>query len=253
MGDSVMDFSGSCAVVTGGATGIGEACAHIFARRGAAVVVMDFNAEGAERVVNDIQSEGGDAAAAVVDLTDWKATRAAVGEILQRKGRLDILVHSAGGFPKYITLADIPVEDWDGVVDANLKSMFLLLKAVSPIMKEAGYGRIVTLSSAAARISAHSPHYTAAKTGVLGLTRMAARELGPYGITVNAVAPASVKTPRTNAMRTKEQTKRIEQNTPLGRMCEPEEIAWPIVFLCSREAGYITGVTLDINGGITMV
>jgi 3-oxoacyl-[acyl-carrier protein] reductase len=139
------------------------------------------------------------------------------------------------------------------VVDANLKSMFLLLKAVSPIMKEAGYGRIVTLSSAAARISAHSPHYTAAKTGVLGLTRMAARELGPHGITVNAIAPASVKTPRTNAMRTDEQTRRIEQNTPLGRMCEPEEIAWPIVFLCSKEAGYITGVTLDVNGGITMI
>lgn len=251
--NTVMDFTGQVAVVTGGATGIGESCAHLFARGGATVVVMDFDSKGAERVVKDIQAEGGEAFTSVVDLTDWSATKKEVEEIHQRSGRLDILVHSAGGFPKYISLEDIPIEHWDGVVDGNLKSMFLLLKAVSPIMKESGYGRIVTLSSAAARISGHSPHYTAAKTGVLGLTRMAARELGPHGITVNAVAPASVKTPRTNAMRTDEQEERIRKTTPLRRMCEPEEIAWPILFLCSKEAGYITGVTLDVNGGVTMV
>ena len=214
---------------------------------------MDFDKNGAERVASDIRNEGGDAFVAVVDLTDWEATESALKGIQKDAGRLDILVHSAGGFPKYISLEDIPVEHWDGVIDANLKSMFLLLKAASPIMKTAGYGRIVTLSSAAARISGHSPHYTAAKTGVLGLTRMAARELGPFGITVNAVAPASVRTPRTNAMRTPEQTNRIEQSTPLRRMCEPEEISWPILFLCSKEAGYITGVTLDVNGGVAMI
>ena len=214
---------------------------------------MDFDKNGAERVASDIRNEGGDAFVAVVDLTDWEATESALKGIQKNAGRLDILVHSAGGFPKYISLEDIPVEHWDGVIDANLKSMFLLLKAASPIMKTAGYGRIVTLSSAAARISGHSPHYTAAKTGVLGLTRMAARELGPFGITVNAVAPASVRTPRTNAMRTPEQTNRIEQSTPLRRMCEPEEISWPILFLCSKEAGYITGVTLDVNGGVAMI
>lgn len=253
MSDSVMDFSGQCAIVTGGATGIGESCAHLFARRGATVSVMDFDAKGAERVVGAIRAEGGEAFASVVDLTDWEATRSAVEEVHRRAGRLDILVHSAGGFPRYITLAEIPAEHWDGVVDANLKSTFLLFKAAGPIMSAAGYGRIVTLSSAAARISAHSPHYTAAKTGVLGLIRMAARELGPHGITVNAVAPASVNTPRTMGMRTEAQMENIRRVTPLRRMCDPEEVAWPILFLCSREAGYITGVTLDVNGGITMV
>ncbi|MFP6890096.1 MAG: SDR family NAD(P)-dependent oxidoreductase [Nitrospinota bacterium] len=245
MSDSAMDFEGQTVIVTGGATGIGESCAHLFARRGASVTVMDIDAAGAGWVVDEVRGEGGEAETSVVNLTDFQATR--------RTGRLNILVHSAGGFPRYISLLDIPVEDWDGVLDNNLKSMFYLLKAVAPLMIEGGYGRIVTLSSAAARSSNHSPHYTSAKTGVLGLTRQAARELGPHGITVNAVAPASVNTPRTMGMRTETQVENIERAMPLQRMCEPEEIAWPILFLCSREAGYITGVTLDINGGSTMV
>ncbi len=253
MSDSVIGFEGQSVIVTGGATGIGESCAHLFAGRGASVTVMDFDARGAERVAGEVQAEGGDAAASIVDLTDYGATREAVEGVCGRTGRLDVLVHSAGGFPRYISLIDMPVEDWDGVVNNNLKSIFHLLKAAAPLMIEGGYGRIVTLSSAVARSSNHSPHYTSAKTGVLGLTRQAARELGPHGITVNAVAPASVNTPRTMGMRTEAQTENIRRITPLGRMCEPEEIAWPIVFLCSREAGYITGVTLDINGGSTMV
>ena len=253
MSDSAMDFEGQTVIVTGGATGIGESCAHLFARRGASVTVMDIDAAGAGRVGDEVRGEGGEAETSVVNLTDFQATREAVEAVHRRTGRLNILVHSAGGFPRYISLLDIPVEDWDGVLDNNLKSMFYLLKAVAPLMIEGGYGRIVTLSSAAARSSNHSPHYTSAKTGVLGLTRQAARELGPHGITVNAVAPASVNTPRTMGMRTETQVENIERATPLQRMCEPEEIAWPILFLCSREAGYITGVTLDINGGSTMV
>ena len=205
-----------------------------------------------KRVVDEIREEGGEAKVSVVDLTDFRATRGAVDAIFCSTKRLDILVHSAGGFPRYISLLDIPVDDWDVVLDNNLKSMFYLLKVSAPLMIEGGYGRFVTLSSAAARSSNHSPHYTSAKTGVLGLTRQAARELGPHGITVNAVAPASVNTPRTIEMRTAEQIESIKRSTPLRRMCEPKEIAWPILFLCSPEAGYITGVTLDINGGSTM-
>ena len=254
MNISVLDFAQQSVVVTGGATGIGESCARLFARRGATVTVMDIDAKGAERVTTAIREEGGDACCSVVDLTDWSATRAALEECHGRTQRLDVVVHSAGGFPRYVSLMECPVETWDGVVDSNLKSMFHLLKAAVPLMIPAGYGRFVTLSSMAVRGSTivSAPHYAAAKAGVLGLTRQAARVLGPHGITVNAVAPGSVKTPRTNAMRTPEATRRIEQNTPLGRLCEPEEVAWPILFLCSREASYITGVTLDVNGGGAM-
>ena len=248
-------FEGQSAIVTGAATGIGESTARILAQRGASVTVMDFDAEGAEAVTKSINESGGAAHCAVVDLTDWEATSAAVNEAHRRAGGLEILVHSAGGFPQYVSLLDCPVDAWDGVVNSNLKSMFYLLKAAAPLMVAANYGRFVTLSSMAARsgVNPNPPHYTAAKAGVLGLTRQAARELGPHGVTVNAVAPANVQTPRGLKIRTPERIAHIEKSSPLGRLSESHEIAEAVIFLCSREAGYITGVTLDVNGGATMI
>jgi NAD(P)-dependent dehydrogenase (short-subunit alcohol dehydrogenase family) len=250
-----MDFAGQSAVITGGATGIGEACCHLFAESGAEVTVMDINREGAGRVAGDITGKGLRAAVSVVDLTDYDATVRAVGEVVQRAGAIDVIVHSAGGFPRYINLMDCPVDSWDGVVDSNLKSLFYLLKAATPAMIEKGYGRIVALSSMAVRGAriVSGPHYAAAKAGEIGLIQQAARALGRHGITANIVAPGAVRTPRTNAMRTPEAEKRIEDSTPVGRLSEPVEIAWPILFLASREAGYITGATLDVNGGDVMV
>lgn len=249
-----MDFTGQTALVTGAATGIGESCARLFASRGAAVTLMDLDGEGAERVATSIRGDGGTAEVSVVDLTDWPATREAVEAVHRAAGRIDAIVHSAGGFPRYITLMDCPVESWDTVVDSNLKSFFYLLKAATPMMIEAGYGRIVVLSSMAVRGTyiVSAPHYAAAKAGVLGVMQQAARVLGRHGITVNAVAPGSVRTPRTNAMRTEEAIRMIEQTTPVGRLAEADEIAWPILFLSSREAGYITGATIDVNGGASM-
>ena len=249
------DFEGQCAVVTGGATGIGEAAARELARRGCAVCVMDIDAAGADRVAQAIQAEGGEAFPAVTNLLDWEATRAGVEAAHRRKGRLDIVVHSAGGFPKYVSLMDCPVEAWDGVVNSNLRSMFYLLKAAAPLMIARKYGRFVSLSSMAARsgVNPNPPHYTAAKGGVLALTRQAALELGKHGITVNAVAPANVQSPRAKAIRSEERLRHIAQTTPLGRTSEPGEIAAAVVFLCSPAASYITGVTLDVNGGATMI
>lgn len=255
MSESKERFSGQSAFVTGSATGIGESCARKLAAGGAAVAVCDFNEEGGRRVAGDIEKTGGQAIFIKADLTDWEQTRAAVEDFKNRHGRLDILVHSAGGFPKYVSLLDCPVDAWDAVVNSNLKSMFHLLKAAAPLMIEGGYGRFVSLSSMAARsgTNPNPPHYTAAKGGVLALTRQAALELGPHGITVNAVAPANVNSPRGLASRTQARIEHIKITTPLRRLSEPDEIAEAVVFLCSPEASYITGVTLDVNGGATMI
>jgi 3-oxoacyl-[acyl-carrier protein] reductase len=133
--------------------------------------------------------------------------------------------------------------------------MFHVLKAAAPHMIAARYGRIVSFSSMAARsaVNPNPPHYTAAKAGVLGLTRQVAGELGQFGITVNAIAPANVRTLRANATRSDDYVEHIKKVTPLRRLCEPEEVAAAVLFLCSKEAGYITGVTLDVNGGATMI
>jgi NAD(P)-dependent dehydrogenase (short-subunit alcohol dehydrogenase family) len=247
-------LAGQCAIVTGAATGIGESIARMLAAQAASVHLLDIDAAGAQRVASELGARGLEAHASVVDLTDWEATRRAVEAAHAHNRRLDIVVHSAGGFPKYVSLIDCPVADWDTVVDSNLRSMFYLLKAAAPLMTAARYGRFVTLSSMAARsgVNPNPPHYTAAKAGVLGLTRQAALELGRHGITVNAVAPANVQTPRTRAIRSPERIAHIERTTPVGRLCEPDEVAAAVVFLCSPQAGYITGVTLDVNGGATM-
>jgi NAD(P)-dependent dehydrogenase (short-subunit alcohol dehydrogenase family) len=133
--------------------------------------------------------------------------------------------------------------------------MFYLLKAAAPLMVQRGYGRFVSLTSMAARsgVNPNPPHYTAAKGGMLALTRQAARDLGPHGITVNNVAPANVQTPRTKAIRSADRIAHIQKTTPVGRLSEPQEIADAIVFLASPRASYITGVTLDVNGGATMI
>lgn len=257
MGRNIMSdkgFEGQNAIVTGAATGIGESAARTLAEKGATVTIFDINKEGAERVCSSINENGGKAFSSITDLTDWEATKNAIEEAKSREKGLDIVVHSAGGFPKYVSLLDCPVDTWEGILDSNLKSMFYLLKASAPLMIENEYGRFVSLSSMAARsgTNPNPPHYTAAKGGVLALTRQAALELGKYNITVNAVAPANVNSPRGLANRTTERISHIESTSPMRRLCEPDEIASAVVFLCSKEAGYITGATLDVNGGATM-
>ncbi|VTU16201.1 3-oxoacyl-[acyl-carrier-protein] reductase FabG [Variovorax sp. PBL-H6] len=248
-------FEGRTAIVTGAATGIGAATAATLAREGAIVCIMDMNREGAEESARAITEEGGRAEVRIVDLGSWEQTRDAIDGFAKAHGRLDIVVHSAGGFPAYVSLIDCPVEAWDPVVNSNLRSMFYLLKAAAPHMMERNFGRFVSLSSMAARsgVNPNPPHYTAAKGGMLALTRQAARDLGPHGITVNAVAPANVETPRTLGIRSAERIAHIQRTTPLGRLAQPQEIANAVVWLASPQASYVTGITMDVNGGATMI
>lgn len=252
--DGLINFEGQSVIVTGGAAGTGEVTAQLFAKHGASVAIIDKD-PAAHDVASGIRDTGGDAVAYIIDLTDWDATRTCIDHVHKSKGRIDALAHVAGGFTKLVGILDCPVEDWDPVVETNLKPMFHLLKAVAPYMIQAKYGRIVSFSSMAARsaVNPNPPHYTAAKAGMLGVTRQAAGELGPYGITVNAIAPANIRTPRSDATRSAEYLEHIKRVTPLQRLCEREEVAAAVLFLCSKEAGYITGVTLDVNGGATMV
>ncbi len=248
-------FEGQTVIVTGAAQGIGEAVAVAFARLGTRVMVADLNATGAAQVVNDLRRSGFVAEAATVDVTRSNSVEAMVQATLANWGRVDILVNAAGGFPRSVGAEDIDDDAWKKVVDLNLTSVFLCCRAVLPHMKAARYGRIVNVSSEAGRmpITLSAVHYAAAKAGILGLTRHLAREAGAYGITVNAVAPGTTRTPRVAQLHAAEKMAWIEQLTPLGRIAEVDDQVGPILFLASDAARYVTGATLDVNGGRLML
>jgi len=250
-----MRLQGKVVLITGAARGIAEAAAPRLAKEGASVVLADRNPEGARRLADQIMEKGGRAVAVEVDVTSKAAVERMVARALETFGQVDVLVNSAGGYiPLRGTLATTE-EEWDSVVDSNLKSTFLCCQAVLPVMMERQYGRIVNMASLAGRSS--SPllgvHYTAAKAGVLGLTRHIAKEFGPYGITANAIAPGTTYGPRVSEIMTVEQEQAMVKMIPLGRLAEADDVVPVILFLASDDSRYITGASIDVNGGILMI
>ncbi|HYB74786.1 MAG TPA: SDR family NAD(P)-dependent oxidoreductase [Candidatus Sulfotelmatobacter sp.] len=243
------------AVVTGAGQGLGEAIARRLAAEGAAVAVVDVEGGLADGVAREIQAAGSRAVAVRTDVTDRASVRAMVDEVGRRLGEPDILVNNAGGFPKLRTLLEVEEEEWDAILALNLKSAYLCSRAVLPGMIARRGGRIVSLSSPAARSLTNfsATHYAAAKAGILGFTRHLAYEVGQYGITVNAVAPGTTLTERVRRARTPEDQARIASLVPLGRLGLPEDSAAAVAFLASDDAAYITGITLDVNGGKVMM
>ncbi len=245
------DFSGKVAIVTGGGQGMGRAVTQLFVEAGARVAVNDKNSVAARRVADAL----GDAALAVPGDVTVKAdvdqvVRAAVDSF----GGVDILVNNAGILFS-TTLEDMEEDEWDLVIDVNMKGTYLFSRAVVPFMKQAGWGRIVNFASTAGKAvsTLGGPHYTAAKAGILGLTRATAKEFAPFGITVNAVCPGLVDTEMVRENVSAERLDAYLRSFPISRICEPWEVAELVAFLVSDRAAYITGASLDINGGDLMI
>jgi NAD(P)-dependent dehydrogenase (short-subunit alcohol dehydrogenase family) len=238
------------AVVTGAARGIGCGIALALAREGARVAACDLELGLLDDVSRRVQEMGGRAMALAVDVTRKEQIERAVGQVLDRWGQIDILVNNAGIY-EVLPVEAISEEQWDRVLAVNLKGTFLCCQAVIPAMKRQGSGRIVSMASSAGKSGGTlaGAHYSVSKAGVICLTKQLARELGPHGITANAVAPGRIDTPMIH-LASDEENEAFRRRTPLGRLGTPEDVAGAVVFLASDEASFITGEILDVNGGL---
>ncbi len=254
MGQSEGKLHNQVAIVTGAAQGMGATIAGRLAAEGATVVLSDINAEKVALVAESINAAAGDRALAMrTDVTKEDEVAEMVETTVEHCGTVGILVNNAGIL--YPTRIDyVTKAEWDEVLDVNLNGSFLCSKAVLPTMKANKFGRIVNMSSSAGRSvsTLGGVHYTAAKAGVLGLTRGMAKEVAPFGITVNAVCPGLIDTEMARENCSPEQLRAYEESFPIPRLGTPEEVAQLIVFLAT-DAAYITGAAIDINGGDLMM
>jgi 3-oxoacyl-[acyl-carrier protein] reductase len=248
-----LGLRGQVVIVTGGASGIGKGIALAFGLAGARVVLTYLSSEeGATATVAAIEEGAGQALAMRANLAEDGAAEAVVAGTVDRFGGVDILVANAGGLVQRTSVADCSRELWDRVVTVNLTATFLCCRAVLPVMQKAGRGCIITISSLAAHNGGGlgAVHYAATKGGILTFTRGLAREVGPLGIRVNGIAPGLIATQFHDRFSTAEGRKLSVGNTPLGREGLPEDVAGAALFLASRQAAFLAGETIEVNGGL---
>jgi 3-oxoacyl-[acyl-carrier protein] reductase len=240
------------AVITGGGRGIGRAIAVVFLNYGAKVVIADKAfPDDFEAFANEYRSKGMTVDARILDITNFDETSKIFGDIAKEHGRIDILINNAGITRDKLMLR-MSEEDWDLVLNVNLKGAFNATKAVIRIMAGQKYGKIVNISSVVGLIgNAGQANYSASKSGMLGLTKSTAKEFASRNINVNAVAPGFVETEMTHVL-TEEQRKAFLEVIPMKRGCKPEEVAEVVAFLSSDKSGYITGQVITVDGGMVM-
>jgi 2-hydroxycyclohexanecarboxyl-CoA dehydrogenase len=247
---------GRVAVVTGAASGMGLAIARHLAARGDRVGLLDLQGEAARRAARDLRETGATATAAEADVTDRGAVDAALDRLRAELGPIEIMVTSAG-LDSFASFTEMTIESWERTLAVNLTGTFHCLQAAVPDMIEARWGRMVTIASSSAQSGApRMAHYVASKSGVIGLTRALALELAPHGITVNTIPPGMIDTPMLRRAEANGDVGKIDKLAPrvipVGRAGTPEDIAAACGFLCSDEAGFITGQVIGVNGGMVL-
>lgn len=246
-----MKLKDRVAIVTGAAKGIGKAIGLTFLREGAKVALVDVDRRRLETLKNEIK-KGKEVLTLCCDITQSAQVKEMASQVHHEFGRMDILVNNAGIIRRG-TIDTVTEEDWDRVIEVNLKGTFNCCKAVVEILKQQGYGKIVNVSSIAGKMGdiTSAPGYGPSKAGVDALTKTLARQLAPYGINVNAVSPHAIET-EMSAQWSEERRMEILASIPLGRLGKPEDVAEAVLFLCSDAASFITGEILDVNGGALM-
>ena len=247
-----MKLKDRVAIVTGGARGIGKAIALTFVREGSKVALVGVDTGILEIAKNEIKKTREEVIIISCDITKSVEVKAMVNQVQKAFGRIDILVNNAGIIRRG-TIDTVTEEDWDQVIEVNLKGTFNCSKAIVETMKRQRYGKIVNISSIAGKMGdiTSAPGYGPSKAGVDALTKTLARQLAPYGINVNAVSPHAIET-EMSAQWSQERRKEIIASIPLGRLGKPEDVAKAVLFLASDDASFITGEILDVNGGALM-
>jgi len=251
---SVLTLTGRVAIVTGAAQGIGFHTAKMLCRNGMKTALVDLNAEKLKKSADELKALPDCAGAApfVCNVSDEKAIEKCVNEIAAHFGQIDVLVNAAG-ILSASKIPEIERKEWDSILGVNLSGTFFMVQKALPYLKQSKHGRVINISSVAGRMGGveNSMSYSASKGGICAITRGMARHLGPFKITVNAVCPGPTRTPILDAY-TEEAMANLASKFFLGRVGEPDDVAAGICYLASEEAGFVTGIMLDINGGFWM-